>query len=132
VGCKFISRSQRSEREQVEVDLSSLLRKESWSLGKESYVRSSTQRNTRWSVAHIAKALANHPMVKKESKSAGNVEASGGLRKEKERIKVRGEPCRPILIHAVIVTISSKPAVHGHTTNRKREKSSTRIYLMHL
>jgi hypothetical protein len=64
------------------VDLSPLLRKESWSLRKESYVRSLTQRNTRWSVAHIAKALANHPMVKQGSKFAVNAEASGGLRKK--------------------------------------------------
>ena len=45
---------------------------------------------------------------------------------------MRARPCRPILIHAVIATTSSKPAVPGHTTNRKRKKSNTKISLMHL
>jgi hypothetical protein len=93
------------------VERSLLLRNRSWRPRKENYTRSLTQRNTRWSVAHIAEGLASYPLGAKNPKFAINVEGSGGLRKEKERIKARGEPYRPILIHAVIVTISSKPAV---------------------
>jgi hypothetical protein len=41
------------------------------------------QRNTRWPVADIVKALADHPTGMKGSKFAVNAEGSGGLRKKR-------------------------------------------------
>ena len=63
------------------MDLSLLLRNKSWRPGKENCIRSLTQKNTRWSVAHIVEALAGHPIVTRESRFAANAEGSGGLRK---------------------------------------------------
>jgi len=71
------------------VDVSLLLRNKSWRPGKENCIRSLTQKNTRWSVAHIVEALAGQPIVTRESKFATNAEGLGGLRKkriEDERI----------------------------------------------
>jgi len=63
------------------VDLSLFLRNKSWRPGKENYLRSLTQKNTRWSVAHIVEALASLQIARKESQFAADAEGSAGLRK---------------------------------------------------